>query len=339
MRISIIGATGYTGQELIRLISNHPEAELTYCTSNSYAGMAVNQVLPHLSNVDLPLFKYEADKAKQCDLVFIALPHTKSMPVVKELFGSVPVIDLGGDFRLKDRKVYETWYKTDHEAPELLGKAVYGLAELNKELLKDTQLVANPGCYATASVLALLPLAKDKLLKEVIIDAKSGISGAGKEPSDKNIFGKINENFMPYSVDSHKHQPEIGEALKTLDANFGHVNLTPHLIPIDRGILCSAYAFVDKSLSLETVSGLYEEFYSDKPFVNMLKKGTTPEVKSVRGTNRCDIALAMPEPGLLKVFSVIDNLIKGAAGQAVQNMNVMFGLDETSGLPLQGMVP
>lgn len=339
MRIGIIGATGYTGQELVRLISNHPEAELAYCTSSSYAGMAVNEVLPHLNDVELTLEKYDAARAKDCNVVFVALPHTKSMPVVKELFGDVRIIDLGGDFRLKDKKIYEKWYQTKHEAPELLDHSVYGLPELNKDLIIGAELVANPGCYATASALALLPLAKEQLIGQVIIDAKSGISGAGKEPGDKNLFGKINENFLPYSVSEHKHQPEIDATLKVLHGGFGSVVFTPHLIPADRGILCSVYCSVNQPIDSNELDELYKNFYSGKPFVNILTSGKYPDIKTVRGSNRCDIAVTATGEGFIKIFSTIDNLIKGAAGQAVQNMNIMFGFDEAAGLPSNGMAP
>lgn len=339
MRIGIIGATGYTGQELIRIISNHPDVDLEYCTSTSSSGMLINEALPHLSDVNIKLRKYSSAEAVKCDLVFVALPHTESMKVVKELFGGTRIIDLSGDFRIKDKQIYEKWYGAKHQAPDLLAEAVYGLPELNKPLIKEAGLVANPGCYATASALALLPLAINNLLKEAIIDAKSGISGAGKEPSDKNLFGKMNENFMPYSVQEHKHQPEIDATLKSLDQNFGAVSFTPHLLPVDRGILCSIYVNTKSEVDQDTAYGLYERFYSSHPFINILNNGRLPEIKSVRGSNRCDISLVATNTGLLKIFSSIDNLIKGASGQAVQNMNIMFGLDETSGIQVKGLMP
>lgn len=338
MRIGIIGATGYTGHELIRILSGHPAAEIVYCTSTSYAGQKVSDIIPSLG-LELQLQKYSSKWAKDCDFIFLALPHSKSMPVVKELFGKTKIIDLSSDFRLRDAQAYEKWYSLKHQAPELLKKAVYGLPELFKPEIKEAMLVANPGCYATASILSLLPLAKNKLAKNIIIDAKSGISGAGRMPSDKNLFCSINENFMPYSVGKHKHQPEIESTLGLLDENIGSIVFTPHLVPVDRGILCSIYVFLTKDAAKSEIVKIYKDFYTDSPFVKILKEGTIADMKSVRGSNCCNISIHLTEPGLVKIFASIDNLVKGAAGQAVQNMNIMAGLEETTGLPVAGFMP
>lgn len=343
IKVGILGVTGYTGAELVRLLLNHPDIEINYITTTKHAGEMLNKHYPNLSGFFGVLEYFNKEKATSCDVIFSALPHTESIKYVSQIAEKIPVIDLSEDIRLKDPVLYEQYYGEKHLKSELLEKAVYGLPEIYRDKIKNSKLIANPGCYATAAILALHPLVKEGQIKgSPIIDAKSGISGAGKSPGDKNLFGNINENIIPYSIGNHKHIPEIEQCLAEVNAGKSiKINFTPYLIPVDRGILCTVYADLEGyGWSSKKVYELYSTFYENEPFVNVLDSGSYPNIKSVRGSNRCDIGVYYDEnTNKAIIFSAIDNLVKGAAGQAIQNMNIMFGFEETLGLPIEGVFP
>lgn len=342
IKVGILGATGYTGAELVRLLLQHSNVVISYIASSKHAGKKLNELYPHLLNFPGILEEFDVKKASSCDVIFSALPHTHSIKFISKIAEKVPVIDLSGDLRLKDPQLYEKYYGEKHLYQDMLKKAVYGLPEFNRKEIKNSKLVANPGCYATAAVLALHPLVKEGAIKgNPIIDAKSGISGAGKSPSDKNLFGNINENISPYSVGDHKHIPEIEQCLTDISGKSIKINFTPYLIPVDRGILSTVYLDLNGKFKSENeLWKLYTNFYKDEPFVRILGKGLYPNIKSMRGSNRCDIGIYYDKnTNKAIIFSAIDNLVKGAAGQAIQNMNIMFGLNETEGLPVEGMFP
>jgi N-acetyl-gamma-glutamyl-phosphate reductase len=337
-RVAVAGGSGYAGGELIRLIKNHTDVELTVVTSQQHAGKTISEVFPHLHDDKLvcePLdIKKFLDKA---DLFFLALPHKTSQAVVASLVeAGKDVVDLSADYRLKNTKVYEKWYKTPHNQPEILKKAVYGLPELYRKKLKKSHIVANPGCYPTSAILGLIPLMDKKNIDDqsIIIDSKSGISGAGRKPSLPLIYGEVNDSLRAYSVATHRHTPEIEQELSIVANKKIKVTFTPHVVPMDRGILSTIYIPTDKKkMPLSRIRTIYEKFYHDEPFVRILKDGELPTTKAVRGTNYCDIALSYDKrKGILIIISAIDNLIKGASGQALQNMNIMYGFDERTGL-------
>lgn len=345
IKISIIGATGYTGAELVRLLSGHPQAELVALTTQSYVDMPFWEVYPHLykynqliaEKMDLPRL------LEQSDVLFVALPHGHAMPVAREAASSGKVvIDLGADFRLNDYRVYEEWYKVDHQARELLEDAVYGLPEVNREAVGKASLVANPGCYPTSAILALAPLLKNKLvnLKSIIIDSKSGVSGAGRGLSLGSHFSEINQNFKAYNVAIHRHTPEIEQELGKIAGEAVTVSFTPHLLPVTRGILSTVYAELASTLQQEDIQEIYQDYYQDEYFVRVLPKGILPQIKWVAGTNHCDIGITVDNrTGRVVVISAIDNLVKGAAGQAVQNMNIICGLPEYTALAGPSLYP
>jgi len=345
IRVGIIGATGYTGAELVRILSRHPEVELVALTTKSYAGKPYWEVYPHLykynrmtgEEMDLPYL------LKACDAIFIALPHGHAMPVALEAAGSgVKVIDLGADFRLADYRVYEQWYKVEHVARELLPEAVYGLPELHREKIKDAWLVANPGCYPTCAILALAPLLEKKLIDPgtVIIDSKSGVSGAGRGLSLGSHFSEVNENFKAYNVAAHRHTPEIEQELGKILGEEIRVSFTPHLLPVTRGILSTVYARLNNPVEQDELLELYNDFYREEPFVRVMPRGMLPQIKWVAGTNHCDLGLVTdPRTGRVIIVSAIDNVVKGASGQAVQNMNLLFGLPEDTALAGPGLYP
>ena len=348
VKVSIIGATGYTGKELIKILLNHKEVELVHLTSCTYAGENINQIFPEfLNKLDKKLIDHNIElSTPNSDLIFTALPHTVSMDIVPTLFKKgVKVIDLSADYRLKDPSVYKEWYKKEQTSTskDLLSKAVYGLPEIYKNKIKGAFLVANPGCYPTSVILGVAPLLNFQLveLEGIIIDSKSGVTGAGKSLSLGLHFPECNENMKAYKVIGHNHIPEIEQELSNI--YFGgdsknkkdiKVSFTPHLIPINRGILSTCYLDLkDDNKSEIEIFKIYQEFYQDTPFVRVFEPPNLPEVKFVAGTNYCDIGIKIDKRvGKIKVVSVIDNLIKGAAGQAVQNMKIMFGWLETSGL-------
>ncbi len=338
-RIGVIGATGYVGSEILAILSR-TNNEITVITSERVAGTTLGSELSQFVGStlgDIPLTAYDASViAAECDVVFIALGHTQAMAVASDLHGKVDlIVDTSADFRLGDPDLYESVYETPHTAKGLLAEAVYGLPELFRSELAGSDLVASPGCYPTASILGLYPAIKAGLAGNgIVIDAKSGVSGAGRVPSDTTHYGSVNENIMAYKVGEHRHQPEIELYLER------GVVFVPHLVPMDRGILVTAYiSGIDASGGLEA-QNIYYEAYNDEPFVHVLPSGTLPTTKSVRGTNHCHIGVTyLAASSTLVVVSAIDNLGKGAAGQAVQAMNIALGIDETSGLGSVGINP
>jgi N-acetyl-gamma-glutamyl-phosphate reductase len=335
-RVGILNVTGYAGVELARLLATHPNVELTSVTGRSTAGQPLGQVFPHLSALGLTV----AAEIGEVDLVFSALPHRESAEQILPLLErGLKVIDVSADFRLKDSALYEEWYGFRHPAPELLPKAIYGLPELNRESIKTTNLTANPGCYPTASILALAPALKAGLIDgNIIIDAKSGVSGAGRSLSLKSHYCEANEDISVYALTAHRHQPEIFQELTALDAKVQAVAFTPHLIPMKRGILATCYAPLKTAVSDTEIRGIYHQFYEQEQFVEVTP--APPHTRDVSGTNMCLIHPVIDRrSGLLIVLSAIDNLIKGAAGQAIQNMNLMLGLPEEAALPKLAQYP
>jgi len=345
IKVGVIGATGYAGAELVRILSTHPHAELVALTTQSYGGKVFCEVYPHLykhvalecRELDLPAL------AEQADVIFAALPHGHAVPVAREVLArGKKFIDLGADFRFDSSEVYEQWYKVEHTAPELLRQAVYGLPEVHREKVKTASLVGNPGCYPTSVILGLAPLLRSGLVDTgtVVVDSKSGVSGAGRGLSLGTHFAEVNENFRAYNVGVHRHTPEIEQELGKLAGEEMRISFTPHLTPMNRGILSTIYAKLKREMTLEQVRAVYEEFYRSEYFVRLLPPGILPQTKAVAGSNHCDVVPVVdPRTGRVVVLSAIDNLIKGAAGQAVQNMNVMFGLPETTGLERPGLYP
>ena len=348
LRIGIIGASGYTGAELMRMAALHPEIEITYVTANQYADTKVTSLYPHLTGlVDLTFEAYDLESAgKSADAFFLALPHGKAMEVAPELLAAgygYKVVDLSADFRLSDASIYEAWYKTGHTNPELIGKAVYGLPELFEENIKGADFVSNPGCYPTGALLALAPLLKAKIVKTsgIIVDSLSGVSGAGRDAKPGTHFCKVEGSLTAYKVGGvHQHTPEMEQYMSQLAGEEMTISFTPHLMPVSRGILTTAYADINGKTSLGELLERYRSFYAGKPFVHILPEGQYPETKNVAGSNYCHIGLALDErTGKLIVVSAIDNLVKGASGQAIQNMNILMGLDQQTGLRHVGLVP
>jgi N-acetyl-gamma-glutamyl-phosphate reductase len=341
VKIGIVGGTGYTGVELVRLLANHPSVELKVITSRSNAGTAVADMFPNLrGRVDLCFTEPSIESYRQCDLVFFATPNTTAMHQVEEMLGAgIKVIDLAADFRLKDIPTWEKWYGTEHVSPASVERAVYGLPEMNREQIKQADLVANPGCYVTAVTLGLLPLLHHDLINPatIIADGKSGVSGAGRNANIAFNICEASESVKAYSVTGHRHQPEIKQNLQQINEN-ADLTFVPHLMPMIRGIHATLYTDVTNDIS--QVQQQFEAYYQDHPFVEVLPAGAQPQTRSVKGSNVCQIALQpLPEANKLLVLSVIDNLVKGAAGQAVQNMNLMMGLPETQGLEAIGLMP
>lgn len=340
-KIGIVGATGYTGVELIRLLAMHSGVEVSVVTSRGNAGSRVDAMFPNLRGHCDCIFSDPSDDALgDCDLVFFATPNGIAMEHTPELLKSgVKVIDLAADFRIKDVDVWSQWYGMTHVCPELLETAVYGLPEINREQVKGAQLVANPGCYPTAVTLGLLPLIETGKvdIENLIADVKSGISGAGRQGKLANIFSEAGESFKAYATAGHRHQPEIVQTLEQISGASVDLTFSPHLLPIIRGIHATLYTRDDGSLDLQS---LFERRYEDEFFVDVLPSGSQPETRSVKGSNMCRIAMHRPgNNGRIVVLSVIDNLVKGAAGQAVQNMNLMLGFDETEALRHPAMLP
>lgn len=341
----IYGASGYTGQELVRILSRHPACELTGATSRRYEGKKVSDLFPHLKGYsDLSFVNIAPEElAERCDVAFLAVPHGVSMSVAGTfLRRGVKVIDLSADFRLRQADVYAQWYKA-HEARDLLTEAVYGLPELYRDEIKQSKLIANPGCYPTSIILGLAPLLKEKWIdpRLIIIDSKSGVSGAGREPVVSSLFCEVGEAFKAYKAGgSHRHIPEIEQELSLLAKENVRITFTPHLLPVSRGILSTIYVEPVRAISQEGLANLYGEFYGKAPFVRVCATHEIPNISAVKGSNFCDIGFALDRrTNRLIVFSAIDNLIKGAAGQAVQNMNLMFDLDEKAGLDLVPLYP
>ena len=331
IKAGIIGATGYAGGELVRILTRHKDTEIKWYGSRSYIDKKYADVYQNMFQiVDAVCMDDNMEElASQVDVIFTALSKTK-------------IIDLSADFRLKDVKVYEEWYKIEHKAPQFIGEAVYGLCEINRESVKTARLVANPGCYTTCSILTAYPLAKEGLIdmSTLIIDAKSGTSGAGRGAKLPNLFCEVNENIKAYGVASHRHTPEIEEQLGYAAGEEVVLNFTPHLVPMNRGILATEYAKLKKDVSWEDVKAVYDKYYASEKFVRVLGRDVCPETKWVEGSNYVDIGFKIdPRTNRIIMMGAIDNLVKGAAGQAVQNMNLMFGLDESEGLDLVPMFP
>ncbi len=332
LKIGIVGFCGHTGKTLLRILVHHPEVEITYLAdkdSKEFAETAPYGIHPmHIEENFDP-----KEASRFADLFFLALPHTVSMLFVDELLkNGKKVIDFSADFRFPDFSIYEEWYQTKHKNPELLSQAVYGLPEIFREEIKKAKLLANPGCYPTASTLGILPLLKEKLLgKEVIIDAKSGASGAGKKLTPSSTFSAINENLKAYKVNCHQHSPEIKMILERVAGEKIDLIFVPHLIPMNKGLLTTIYASLNKEIERDKILELYQNFYASEPFVKVLPEGEFPQTRDVLGTNYCRIGVTASKNKAI-IISTIDNLMKGAAGQAVQNMNIMYGWEETTGL-------
>lgn len=343
-KIGIVGATGYTGVELLRLLATHSEVEISFVTSRSNAGSRVDAMFPSLRGfVDLEFSDPSDDALAECDLVFFATPNGVAMKHVPGLLKSgTKIIDLAADFRIKDVDLWSKWYGMTHACPELLEEAVYGLPEINRELVKGASIVANPGCYPTAVTLGLLPLVEQGLidLQDIIADTKSGISGAGKGANVANLLSEAGESFKAYAVGGHRHQPEISQTLSLVSDSSVDLTFVPHLLPIIRGIHATMY--VKPNSDIDNLQGLFEERYKNEPFVDILPAGSHPETRSVKSSNMCRIAPHFITHGSkprIVVLSVIDNLVKGAAGQAVQNMNLMLGIEETTALMRPALLP
>ena len=336
IRAGIVGVSGYTGKEVFAILLKHSQVRLTYVAANNTQGPVAEIYPEFLNRTTLNCQKFAiADAVKQCDVVFLALPHTESMHVAGQLLKSgIKVIDLSADYRLKSTKVYERWYGHKHTDAKNIAKAVYGLPEVFRVKIKKTNFIANPGCYPTASILGLAPLVSTrKDIGSIVIDAKSGVSGAGRKASIGLLQAEVNENFKAYKVLEHQHSPEIDQYLSQLFSSNVNVNFVAHLLPITRGILNTMYVPLKNGITLNQVHALYKKFYKTEPFVRVLPLGAQPEVKNVAYTNFCDIGLAVSsDKKMVVVTSVIDNLVKGAAGQAVQNMNIMCGFNEVEGL-------
>lgn len=342
IKVGVVGGTGYTGVELLRLLAAHPDVQLSVVTSRSEAGRAVSDLFPNLrGSVDLEFSVPDAGQLAACDLVYFATPNGTAMTMVPQLLeAGVRVIDLAADFRLRQPQDWEQWYGMAHACPELLEQAVYGLTEINRDAIASAQLVANPGCYPTAVQLGFLPLLEEGLVEtgHLIADAKSGVSGAGRKAATGALLCEASENFKAYAVPGHRHLPEIRQGLELAAGQPLGLTFVPHLTPMIRGIHATLYAqLIDVDRDLQA---LFEARYADEFFVDVLPAGAHPETRTVRGANHCRIAIHRPQQGnTVVVLAVIDNLVKGAAGQAVQNMNVMFGLDEQAGLTGIALLP
>jgi N-acetyl-gamma-glutamyl-phosphate reductase len=341
IKVGIVGGTGYTGVELLRLLALHPNTQLVSITSRSEAGQRVSDMFPSLRGfVDIPFSDPAQAQLAECDVVFFATPNGIAMQQVRELLDAgVRVIDLAADFRIKDIPTWEKWYGMSHACPDLVAEAVYGLPELNRDQIAKARLVANPGCYPTSVQLGFLPLLKAGVVDEehLIADTKSGVSGAGRKAETHTLFAEAGDNFKAYGVAGHRHLPEISQGLAAMGGKPVGLTFVPHLTPLIRGIHATLYARLTKDVDVQT---LFEEQYKSERFVDVLPKGSHPETRSVRGSNQCRIAVHRPAGGdTVVVLSVIDNLVKGAAGQAVQNMNIMFGLPESTALELVPLLP
>ena len=345
IKAGIIGATGYAGAEIVRLLMGHPEVEIKWYGSRSYIDQRYADVYRNMFQIVEDVCKDDnLDKlADEVDVIFTATPQGFCASVInEEILSKTKVIDLSADFRIKDVKTYEKWYGIEHKSPEYIKEAVYGLCEINREDIKKARLVANPGCYTTCSILSLYPLVKEGLIdpSTIIIDAKSGTSGAGRGAKIDNLFCEVNENMKAYGVATHRHTPEIEEQLGYAAGEEIILNFTPHLVPMNRGILVTAYASLKEKTSYETVKAAYDKYYEKEKFVRVLEKDVCPQTKWVEGSNYVDVNFKIDErTGRVIVMGALDNLVKGAAGQAVQNMNLVFGLEESTGLDLVPMFP
>lgn len=345
MKVGIIGATGYAGAEIVRLLSFHPEAEIVWYGSRSYVDKKFSDVFGNMFQIVNDVCKGEniAELAETVDVIFTATPQGLCSSLVNEdILSKVKIIDLSADFRIKDISVYEKWYQIEHKSPQFIDEAVYGLCEINRDKIKAARLIANPGCYPTCSFLSIYPLAKEGLIdmNSIIIDAKSGTSGAGRGAKVNNLYCEVNENIKAYGVASHRHTPEIEEQLSYASGKDVVINFTPHLVPMNRGILITAYANLIKDIGNDDIYEIYHSYYNDEYFVRVLPDGVCPETRWVEGSNFVDVGIKKDDrTGRVIMMGAMDNLVKGAAGQAVQNMNIMFGLDEKCGLNFAPLFP
>jgi len=343
VRIAILGASGYTGAELLRLLAEHPNAEIVALTADRQAGKPIGTVFPHLAIRKLPdLVTIDAVDWSKIDLVFCCLPHATTQEVVAKLPRHLRIVDLSADFRLADTKVYAEWYGHEHHAPALQKEAVYGLTEIWRTAIANARLVAVPGCYPTGSLLPLTPLVKTAVIDadDIVIDGKSGVTGAGRGLKETSLFAEISEGINAYGVASHRHMPEIEQGLSAAAGRKISVSFTPHLMPMNRGILSTIYVRYTKGAGIKDLRRTLEAAYAGEPFVHVLPEGMVPSTHHVRGSNLCLIGLAQDRlSGRAILISAIDNLVKGASGQAVQDMNVMMGFAETAGLRQEPLFP
>ncbi len=345
LKIAIVGSSGYTGGELFRILLQHSRAEVTAVTSEKSAGKPITSIFPHLTGLtDLICEPLDPDAvAKKAEFIFLALPHVTAQGAAFRFHTlGKKVVDLSADYRLSDPVLYEKWYEHAHQFPELLKTAVYGLPELYANAIRKGSLVANPGCYPTSAILGLGPLVSNRMVdhRSIVIDSKSGVSGAGRSPALPYHFPEANEALMAYKIGTHRHTPEIEQEISKLAGEQVVLNFTPHLVPMNRGMLTTIYARLAQKTGTGSVLELYHEFYKDKPFVRVLPAGRFPNVSSVRGSNFCDIGVYVDSrTDRAIVVTAIDNLVKGASGQAVQNMNLMMGFQETEGLKFAGLFP
>ena len=345
IKVGIIGATGYSGVEIVRLLQQHKDAEVVWYGSRSYIDKKYADVFANMFEIvdEKCLDDNIEELADKVDVIFTATPQGLCSSLVnEEILNKVKIIDLSADFRIKDVATYEKWYKIEHKSPEFIDEAVYGLCEINREKTKKARLIANPGCYTTCSILSIYPMVKEGLIdpKSIIIDAKSGTSGAGRGAKVPNLFCEVNENIKAYGVGTHRHTPEIEEQLGYAAGEEVLINFTPHLVPMQRGILVTAYANLKKEVTYEEVKAVYDKYYKKEQFIRVLENETPPETRWVEGSNYVDVSFKIDErTGRIIMMGALDNLIKGAAGQAVQNMNIIFGLPENEGLQQVPMFP
>ena len=346
IKIGIVGASGYSGSELLRFLVNHPgELQVALCTSETYAGQRIDSVLPNLRGFLSSKFEaLDLDSLKdRVDVVVLAVPHKVAMSFVPQILAQgLRAVDFSADYRLEDAKTYEAWYHVEHTSTSLMSKSVYGLPERYRDCIRSAQLVANPGCYPTSAILAAMPFVKLGVveLDSIIVDSKSGISGAGPKPSENTHYANRESNFIAYNIGVHRHTPEIEQELSAVASEPVRVTFTPHLVPMTRGILSTVYMRLTEEISSEEALNIYTKFYEHEPFVRVLPTGTYPQTKAVLGSNYCDVGLEVDaRTRRLVAMAAIDNLGKGAAGAVVQNLNLMFDFKETDGLKVPGMMP
>ena len=345
IKVGIIGSTGYAGQELVRLLLGHKDAQIVWYGSRSYIDKKYAEVFGNMFQLvdDVCMDDNMDELASQVDVIFTATPQGLCASLVNDdVLNKVKLIDLSADFRIKDVNIYEKWYGIEHKSPQYIGEAVYGLCEVNREAIKKARIVANPGCYTTCSILSLYPLVKEGLIdnQSIIIDAKSGVSGAGRGAKVNNLYCEVNENMKAYGVLTHRHTPEIEEQLGYAGGEDIKLIFTPHLAPMNRGILVTAYANLKKAVTYDEVKAVYDKYYADETFIRVLPKGVCPETRWVEGSNYVDVNFTIDErTNRIIAMGALDNVVKGAAGQAVQNMNLVFGLEETEGLLAAPLFP
>ena len=345
IKVGIAGATGYAGNELVRILMQRNDVEIKFLTAHSYVGKAFDSVYENYRDIiNMVCEEMNIEKmAQECDVIFMALPHgVAAKTITSEILEKTKVIDFGADFRLKDANEYEKWYNVEHMGKNLLEEAVYGLCEINREKIKNARLIANPGCYTTCSILSLMPLVAEKLIDEnsIIIDAKRGVTGAGRGVTLDNLYCEVNENMKAYKVAQHRHTPEIEEQLGYAANHKINLIFTPHLTPMNRGILATCYANLKDNVTSKDIREVYNKYYGNEFFIRITKDGSFPETRWVKGSNYIDIGFKIDErTNRVIVVGAIDNLVKGAAGQAVQNMNILFGLDEKTGLNFPPVFP